>query len=47
MKCKGPCSGKTKEEIENLTFNPECPDCMRIWADFLDEKNIHVVTDKN
>ena len=47
MVCYGPCQGKTKEEQESLTFNPDCPKCMEIWAKFLEQKNIYAVTDKN
>lgn len=25
-------------------FNPDCPECMHIWANFLDEQNIFVIT---
>lgn len=25
-------------------FNPNCPECMHIWADFMDKQNIFVIT---
>ena len=42
----------TKGHLENCwyprtnEFNMDCPECMRIWNKFLDDKNIYVASDK-
>lgn len=34
--------GCTYEDDE--IFNPDCAECMRIWADFMEKQNVFVIT---
>lgn len=32
--------------IIDEVFNPDCPACMETWDEFLEKKNLYVITDK-
>ena len=32
--------------LKDGIFNPDCPKCMEIWCDFLENNNLYVVSDK-